>query len=197
MKRLLKEDACELPAVQAAVRAWQREKFDCASERQQLRMYRELLRDVLPPFLVGHVKKAKRAMIWDAVVTIRTVLLTWGDTMSDYYALVLLLQADSSYAMITTVRPSTPDDDSAQPTTRNDPPPPPAAIGRRGAGARVASETRRRSSLLEQLRGASAQLFGDDLQIEILSTLASSPQVALGRGEAILVHRTLEGAHPA
>ena len=56
-------------------------------------------RDVLPAFLVGHVKKAKRAMIWDAVVTIRTVMLTWGDTMSDYYALVLLLHADSTYTI--------------------------------------------------------------------------------------------------
>ena len=80
VKRLVKEDARELPAVQAAVQAWQREKFDSASERQQLRMYRELLGDVLPPFLVGHVKKATRAMIWDAVLTIRTVMLTWGDT---------------------------------------------------------------------------------------------------------------------
>ena len=60
-----------------------------------------------------------------------------------------------------TVQPSSLEEDSIQPTTRNDPPPPPAAVGRRGSGARVASETRRRSSLLEQLRGASAQLLGD------------------------------------
>ena len=70
------EDALDLEAVKAFVQAWQQEHLNKLDPASRLLLYEKLFADVIPPFLLGHVKKAKRAMIWDAVLTIRTVLLT-------------------------------------------------------------------------------------------------------------------------
>ena len=40
---------------------------------------------------------------WSALMTIRTVLLTWGDSASDVYAAVLLIKARSKYANLMVV----------------------------------------------------------------------------------------------
>ena len=47
----------------------------------------------------ARLKKARSASVWDAVLTVRTVLLTWGDTVSDMFALAILLRDGSYYAM--------------------------------------------------------------------------------------------------
>ena len=84
VKHLMKEDALDLAAVKGFVQAWLRENVSHLDPEQRLQKYEELFSDVMPSFLLGHVKKAKRAVIWDAIVTIKTVLLTWGDTASSW-----------------------------------------------------------------------------------------------------------------
>ena len=63
ISKLEKEKTREVAAVKQQTRTWRAELFDRHDEQEQLRMYRELVNDVLPPFLVGHVKKAKRAAL--------------------------------------------------------------------------------------------------------------------------------------
>ena len=63
-----------------------------------MRKYRDLVRNVLPLLLAEHVKVKRSATIWDIVMTTKTVLLTWGDSVSDLIALALLLEEGSRYA---------------------------------------------------------------------------------------------------
>ena len=74
ISKLEKEKTREVAAVQQQTRTWRAELFDRHDEQEQLRMYRELVNDVLPPFLADHVKSKRSAMIWDALMTIKTVL---------------------------------------------------------------------------------------------------------------------------
>ena len=74
--KLEKIRAREVAAVQQLTRSWRAETFDCHDEQEQNEMYRELVNDLLPPILANHVRTRRRAMIWDALMTIKTVL--WG-----------------------------------------------------------------------------------------------------------------------
>ena len=53
---------------------------------------------MLPPFIVEHVRTALRVIIWDTLVTIRTVILSLGDTFTDVYATAHLLARASAFA---------------------------------------------------------------------------------------------------
>ena len=99
--RLLRDNLSDPAAVLAMAQIWQQEQFDHLSEREQVRKYRDLVRNVLPLLLAEHVKVKRSATIWDIVMTTKTVLLTWGDTVSDVFALYVLLQAEppSEYAV--------------------------------------------------------------------------------------------------
>merc|ERR1712185_633273 len=72
--KLESESTREVTDVQQQTRTWRAETFDRHDEQEQLRMYRELVNDVLPSFLAEHVKTKAHAMIWDALMTIKTVL---------------------------------------------------------------------------------------------------------------------------
>ena len=98
VNRLVKDKVRAVSAVQDEAQTWRRAIFDRHDEEEQLRMYRELINEVLLPLLASFVKSRASAFLWDAQMTIKTVLLTWGDTVSDVYALAVLLAAGSSYA---------------------------------------------------------------------------------------------------
>ena len=100
VNRLVKDKVRAVSAVQDEAQTWRRAIFDRHDEEEQLRMYRELINEVLLPLLASFVKSRASAFLWDAQSTIKTVLLTWGDTVSDVYALALLLAAGSSYAIV-------------------------------------------------------------------------------------------------
>ena len=97
VERLQSEYVIEVPSVQELVKAWRRELFDHLTLEEQNKRYKELVCDVLPKLLAEHVKATRRALIWDSVATLRTMLLTWGDSVSDVFALWLLFQANSPY----------------------------------------------------------------------------------------------------
>ena len=98
VNRLVRDKVRAVAAGQDEAQTWRRAIFDRLDEEEQLRMYRELINEVLLPLLASFVKSRASAFLWDAQMTIRTVLLTWGDTVSDVYALAVLLAAGSSYA---------------------------------------------------------------------------------------------------
>ena len=69
VKRLMNEDGLDLEAAQAMVREWIEENVSTLDLQEQAKLYEEFFSGVMPPFLLGHVKKAKRAMVWDALLT--------------------------------------------------------------------------------------------------------------------------------
>ena len=90
--RLVKDKTHDIAAAKELTERWYEETFECSDEKEQLRRLKQFVVEVLPPHLVGHVKVKESASIWDALMTIRTVLLTWGDSVSDYYAAALLVR---------------------------------------------------------------------------------------------------------
>ena len=107
VRRLVEDYVRDPEAVKALMRIWVQEHLTHLDPEVRLKKYEELFVEVMPQFLAGHVKKARSAMIWDAVLTKKRVmtlqtvvemLITWGDSVSDMIALEVLLRTDSSYA---------------------------------------------------------------------------------------------------
>ena len=93
IERLHRDGAREPADVERLMHDWHRETFGReADPLARLQMYEEFLRSVLPTFIAGHVETTKSAKFWGAVVTALTVLLTWGDTVSDWVTLEQLLR---------------------------------------------------------------------------------------------------------
>ena len=94
VNRLVKDKVRAVSAVQDEAQTWRRAIIDRHDEEEQLRMYRELIHEGLLPLLASFVKSRASAFLWDAQMTIKTVLLTWGDTVSDAYALAVCSPRD-------------------------------------------------------------------------------------------------------
>ena len=99
MSQIIKDEVRELSAVKDLLKLWQRDALrthrDC---EEQLRIYEMLFVEGLAPLLLDLSTAKRSATLWDALMTVKTVSLTWGDTVSDIFAIVVLLRAGSGYA---------------------------------------------------------------------------------------------------
>ena len=96
IERLHRDGTREAAAVERLMREWQTETFGREPDPlARLRMYEEFVRSVLPTYIAGHVETTKTANFLGAFLTALTVLLTWGDTVTDWIMLEQLLMSSS------------------------------------------------------------------------------------------------------